>query len=363
MNKNLAVFGSLVIVAIVVFSFTGNIFSMKRISAGLAAVIDSQDNIDTTDTAATNENTASSSPLTLTQALQDLQNQQRVLENEVASLRQQLKITDTKADSIKTMKLGDSGDEVQKLQELMQQLPEIYPADVDFSSLVSGYYGPLTESAIKNFQENAGLNPTGIADEETKSKLYEQVLGRTKENDNSLALVNLTSISEIKNLANLQNQFSQLSSTVSSTQAVQADLQNQVTQLASDLAGLQTTVAGISNTPASSSSSTASTPIASTPSPTALVISNIQVSGITKNSATITWTTNNSSTSEIDYSQNSSLPTTNQTVVVANTTMVTTHRLNTQSLNPGTKYYYRVVSKDANGTTLQSAILTFNTAS
>lgn len=360
MHKNLAVFGSLVVVAIVVFSFTGNIFNIKRVSAGLAAVIGSQENADTADTTTTNEDTASSSPLTLTQALQDLQNQQRVLESEVSSLRQQLKITDTKADSVKIMKLGDSGTEVQKLQEMLQQIPEIYPADVDFSSLVSGYYGTLTESAVKNFQDSAGLDATGIADEETKSKLYEQVLGQATENNNSLALVNLTSISEIKNLANLQDQFTQLSSTVSSTQAIQADLQNQITQVASDLSSLQTTVAGISSAPAPTSAPASTT---SSPTTTALLISNIQISGITKNSATITWTTNNSSTSEIDYSQNSSLPATSQTVIVGNTTMTTNHRLNTQSLNPGTKYYYRVISKDANGATVQSAILTFSSAS
>lgn len=361
MNKNLAVFASLVVVAILGFSVTRNLFNIKKFTAGLASVVSSQDATDSSDSTNLDEKTASSSPLTLTQALQDLQNQQQVLESEVSTLRQQLKITDTKTDSIKTMKLGDSGDEVQKLQEQLQQLPEIYPADVDFSSLVSGYYGPLTESAIKSFQESEGLDQTGIANEETKSKLYQRIMGHATEADSSPVPVNITDISEIKNLKDLQNQFAQLSSMVSSTQAIQADLQNQVTQLASDLSSLQTTVAGISAAPAVSSS--APTPVTTTPAPTALTISNIQISNITKNSASISWTTNNSSTSEIDYSQNSSLPTTNQTVVVGNTTMVTSHKLTTQSLSPGTKYYYRVVSKDTGGTITQSAISSFNTAS
>lgn len=363
MNKNLAVFASLIIVTVVVFSFVGKIFNIKRISSSLAAVIGSQDTTNPSDSANVDESIASSSPLTLAQALQDLQDQQHALESEVDDLRQRVKIADVKADSAKTMHLGDSGDEVKKLQELMQELPEIYPEDADFSSLVSGYYGPITEAAIKNFQTSENLDQTGVANEETKSKLYQRVMGQQTEKDTPAAPVDLNAISEIKNLRSLQDQVSQLIATVSSTQAVQADLQNQVTQLASDLSSLQTTVAGISNTPPTSPSSPAPAPTTSSPTPTIFTISNILVSSITKNSATITWTTNNSSTSEIDYSQNSSLPTTNQTIVVGNTTMVTSHRLNTQSLNPGTKYYYRVVSKDANGTVLQSTILTFNSAS
>lgn len=358
MNKTLIFLGSILIVSIAGISTTLHFFDTKARPANLAAVIDTEDTTAPADNSDTEDNTASSSPRTLAQALQQLENQQHVLEIEVANVRKQLNITDQKADLIRNMKRGDSGEEITKLQNMLQEIPDLYPYDKDPSNFITGYYGVLTESAVKNFQDSEGLDPSGVVDEETRDALYQRVLGHTFEKSESGAPVNFTTISEIKKLANLQDQVSLLMSTASSTQATQTDLQNQITQIASDLANLQTTVAGIANAPAAPS---APAPVAtSTPPPFA--ISNTQASNITKNSATITWTTNNPSTSEIDYSQNSTLPSTDQTVVVVNSSMVTSHKLTTLSLSSGTKYYFRVVSKDASGTTIKSAIASFITA-
>ena len=46
------------------------------------------------------------------------------------------------------LRYGDSGEQVEKLQQMLKQDPEIYP-----EGIVSGYFGPLTEKAVNRFQK------------------------------------------------------------------------------------------------------------------------------------------------------------------------------------------------------------------
>lgn len=55
------------------------------------------------------------------------------------------------------LKLGDSGDDVKRLQEFLKTDPSLYP-----KGLVSGYYGSLTQSAVQRFQEKYGIASPGV---------------------------------------------------------------------------------------------------------------------------------------------------------------------------------------------------------
>ncbi len=59
---------------------------------------------------------------------------------------------------------GNKGSQVTSLQKKLQ-------AAGYFSGPVTGYYGSLTQAAVKNFQQANGLNPNGIADLETLNVL------------------------------------------------------------------------------------------------------------------------------------------------------------------------------------------------
>lgn len=59
----------------------------------------------------------------------------------------------------KDLKLGDEGEEVQHLQEHLSNEPLIYP-----EGLITGYFGKLTELAIKRLQKTNNLDETGIVD-------------------------------------------------------------------------------------------------------------------------------------------------------------------------------------------------------
>ncbi len=99
--------------------------------------------------------------------IKELQDQLAKLTSEVAIVKEEIKIT-------RELYKGVSGDEVKEVQKFLKQFSEIYP-----EGLVTGYYGPLTEKAVKKFQEREGLSPTGKIDQTTRSKINEYLTGGT----------------------------------------------------------------------------------------------------------------------------------------------------------------------------------------
>lgn len=88
------------------------------------------------------------------------------------------------------------------------------------------------------------------------------------------------------------------------------------------------------------------------------VISAQSVSNITASGATITWTTNEAATSQVDYGATTSY---GQTTTL-NTAFVTSHSASLSGLSASTLYHYRTHSKDAAGNERLGADATFTTA-
>lgn len=63
-----------------------------------------------------------------------------------------------------TLMIGDKGDSVRELQRRLNTL-NYYRARID------GWFGPVTERAVKDFQSSVGLPPSGIADPATQEAL------------------------------------------------------------------------------------------------------------------------------------------------------------------------------------------------
>ena len=63
---------------------------------------------------------------------------------------------------------GSSGDQVSLLQAILAKNPALYP-----SGIVSGYFGSLTEAAVRNFQNKYGIDPSGTVGTKTIIKLNE----------------------------------------------------------------------------------------------------------------------------------------------------------------------------------------------
>lgn len=68
------------------------------------------------------------------------------------------------------MSLGSSGASVTQLQTLLATSPTLYPA-----ALVTGYYGPMTETAVAQFQIANNLPPVGNVGPQTLAKLNQLI--------------------------------------------------------------------------------------------------------------------------------------------------------------------------------------------
>jgi hypothetical protein len=96
---------------------------------------------------------------------------------------------------------------------------------------------------------------------------------------------------------------------------------------------------------------TTSTP----PDTTAPVISGIVSSNITLNSAVITWTTNEASSTQVQYGTTTAYGSTS----ALNSALLTGHTITLTGLSASAIYHYRVISKDAAGNTATSTDNTF----
>ncbi len=106
---------------------------------------------------------------------------QATLQAQITQLMQQIKTLQAQIAQIKTtqktiassfstlraqMRVGSTGQGVKTLQRLLASDPSIYP-----QGLVTGYYGRLTQDAVKKFQENHGISPVGEVGPETRMLL------------------------------------------------------------------------------------------------------------------------------------------------------------------------------------------------
>lgn len=337
----------------------------KKITANLISVT----NLSNT-SSSQSSNSASSSDSqapTLADVLQGLEDQVQLLTTQMAEVRSELGILNLSSIFVRDLKRGDSGVDVSKLQEILGELGNLYA-----TSTITGYYGSLTEGAVSKFQTEEGLKSTGIVDAATRNKIIKSVADFMANESTSTGFVSidLSSVPDLQTLSDLQSQVSESASSstnASNTPLALGDLQNQIDQLTlnssdtqASIADLEDQVSQLSSELSNTQNNIATTPLPAPATPQPLAISNVQAINISKTSSTIAWATNNPATSQVNYSQNSSLQK-NQTTAVSVATLITSHSLTLSSLNAGTTYYYYILSTDSNGSTASSTILSFST--
>src|SRR3990167_221259 len=100
----------------------------------------------------------------LLQQLQALQSQIEALKASQNSLKSQ---TATEFNAfITSLSLGSQGDAVAALQALLAANPDIYP-----EGLITGYFGKLTENALKRLQKQNSLEQVGHVGPKTRALL------------------------------------------------------------------------------------------------------------------------------------------------------------------------------------------------
>jgi peptidoglycan hydrolase-like protein with peptidoglycan-binding domain len=68
------------------------------------------------------------------------------------------------------LKLGSRGEEVTLLQNFLSKMPNVYP-----EALVTGYYGKLTENAVKKFQRENNIEQVGKVGPKTRAILNSMI--------------------------------------------------------------------------------------------------------------------------------------------------------------------------------------------
>ncbi len=102
--------------------------------------------------------------------IKQLQEKIESLQAQIVELRTQLEAVQVELKLTTTLIRGMRGDEVKKLQEFLKTNPDIYP-----EGLVTGYFGPLTEAAVKRLQEKYNIEPVGVVGPKTLTKINELV--------------------------------------------------------------------------------------------------------------------------------------------------------------------------------------------
>ncbi|TSC78952.1 MAG: NHL repeat containing protein [Parcubacteria group bacterium Gr01-1014_29] len=104
-----------------------------------------------------------------------LQEQIKTLQAQITELKTQVKFQEEELNAVKielrisrSLYKGVDGDDVKELQAFLKQFPDIYP-----EGLVTGFFGSLTEEAVRRFQEKHYIETIGIVGPKTLSKIQE----------------------------------------------------------------------------------------------------------------------------------------------------------------------------------------------
>lgn len=287
----------------------------------------------------------------LLNVIQQLNSQIQSLQKQVAELqKKQQEVQQQKKEAvfefISRLTLGSQGENVEALQALLAADTEIYP-----EALITGYFGALTEKAVKKFQKKYGIEQAGVVGPKTIKELNKLLKkhpiafevqaedGDDEDDDDDedsgpgrghgravCAIVppgHLIAPGWLKKHGGVRP-------VVPACQILPP--------------GILRLLAGATSTPTS------------TPDTTAPSISSIAVSAST-NSAVITWTTNEPADSQIMYGTSTEYG--QQTTL--NATLVTSHSQTITGLASGTTHHFQVKSTDAAGNLAASSDQTFTT--
>lgn len=100
---------------------------------------------------------------TIEAKIQELQKQLAILQAQVPASSGASAATFSK-----NLSRGSRDTEVKRLQEFLATVPEFYP-----EGLVTGYFGRLTEEAVKRLQKTYGISALGVVGPKTRAKLNE----------------------------------------------------------------------------------------------------------------------------------------------------------------------------------------------
>lgn len=290
----------------------------------------------------------------LTKQIQDLQNQIRALQQKTVELRIQQR--DQVSELAKNLRQGSTGDDVKILQALLAADPEVYP-----EGLITGLYGPLTTKAVKKFQSKHGIEQAGVVGPKTLKKLNEFFKENRLAFQVGVVNSNSSTTPNNNNDDEDEDEDNDNEEDVKERQICAIIPPGHLIAKGWLKKNNKPIVPVCQNLPPGIEKKIDDDHPTSTPDTTAPVISAVIAGSITLTGATITWTTNENSDSEVYYSTSTSVDK-STAPEVQNTAQVTSHSIILSGLSPSTVYRYIVESKDAAGNESSAPESSFITA-
>ncbi len=260
---------------------------------------------------------------------------------EKKELQAEIKQTRKEMRFVRKLSRGMSGDDVRDLQELLAQDPDVFP-----EGLITGFFGPTTEKALKRFQKKHGLDQVGVLGPLTQARLLALFAGRelppgiakrfgfastTASTTPGFGLVTVCHMPPGANKHTL----------VINVNALSAHLAH------GDALGICPQQPG-----------TTTPPVADTVAP---IISQWSVSNVSSSTAQISWNTNETATSKVWYGTTTPVVLAAPTLSVSNTTLVSGHTLSLTGLTASTTYHYVIESRDAANNAATTSAASFTT--
>lgn len=255
-----------------------------------------------------------------------------VLRSDIKETKNDLKQAEKQLKFARSLIRGMKGDDVRDLQELLAQDPSLFTSD-----MITGFFGPKTEEALRKFQRKHSIDAIGVFGPKSQAKILALFAGRELPagiiKRLGLETSSTTPGSGIVTICHKPVGTSPQSLVIA------------VPALGGHLGHGDTVGVCVGSGTATTTDTTAPT------------LSNISATGITINGSTITWNTNESATTQVEYGTTTAYG----SMTSLNTSLVTSHSAGLSGLANGTLHHYRVISRDASGNTVTSGDRTFTT--
>ena len=236
---------------------------------------------------------------------------QKDVKEETKEVKETLKL-------LRYLQRGMTGEDVELLQEILSTDSEIYP-----EGLVTGFFGPLTEKAVKRFQKKAAIEQVGVVGPKTTSKLNE-----------------------------ILAEGAGSSGKVPPGLLIAPGIRKKLGYAPEPLPG-QELPPGIAKKLGEEEEEEEDT--------MAPVISGLQATSTTATTTEISWLTDEEANSKVWYDILTPIVVATSTLAVESSDLVLNHNLVLSDLTASTTYYYLVTSGDAADNTATSSELFFTT--
>ena len=299
-----------------------------------------------------------------------LETQEQVLKTAKNEVKETKKEVRTTVKFLRQLRKGMSGEDITTLQEILAADSDVYP-----EGLITGFFGSLTEKALKKFQKKHGIEQAGEVGPQTRARLHallDEILDRGagasgKIPPGLLKKLGHEADDDDPSISSGQDDEDDNDNATSSPKGKKDKGQGEIVTIChippGNTAGKHTLHIGkpafkahLAHGDTEGACAGGGTGTTTPPDITAPAITNLLATSTTATTTSIVWGTNESATSKVWYATSTPVVVGGFGVLMTgDNSLVTSHNIGLSGLTATTTYYYFVVSADAAGNVATSS--------